>query len=229
MIRKWKQSFKRVFQPAARGKNQADLTEPLSRLFGFDRGTPIDRYYIEKFLSQNSQYIRGTVLEISENLYSKMFGKAKVTKQEILHFDDSNSRATIVGDLTKPETLPFETIDCFICTQTYNFIFSVASALQGSYRLLKKKGALLSTVSGISPISRYDMDRWGDFWRFTDKSIARLMLEAGFNDVKVSIFGNYFAAKSFLQGLAVEDISNIALLDVVDKDYQVTLGIAAFK
>jgi hypothetical protein len=32
---------------------------------------------------------------------------------------------------------------------------------------LKPGGVLLATVSGISQISRYDMYRWGDYWRFT--------------------------------------------------------------
>jgi hypothetical protein len=32
------------------------------REFGTDRGVPIDRYYIEKFLDDNAAYVRGHVL-----------------------------------------------------------------------------------------------------------------------------------------------------------------------
>ena len=42
-------------------------TEPVSRLFGYDRGTPVDRYYMEKFLGGHSADIRGRVLEIGES------------------------------------------------------------------------------------------------------------------------------------------------------------------
>lgn len=88
-------------------------TEPISRKFGFDRGCPIDRYYINSFLKQNQSLITGSVLEIAESTYSKQFGH-DISSYEVLHYDDSNKKATIVGDLTKPETLPRERIDCFI-------------------------------------------------------------------------------------------------------------------
>ena len=46
----------------------------LSRDFGFDRGTPIDRYYIESFLSTHASDIRGHVLEVADNTYTRRFG-----------------------------------------------------------------------------------------------------------------------------------------------------------
>mgnify|MGYP006961430571 CR=1 FL=1 len=35
-------------------KPSVDRTEPVSRRFGYDRGTPIDRYYIENFLARQA-------------------------------------------------------------------------------------------------------------------------------------------------------------------------------
>jgi SAM-dependent methyltransferase len=209
--------------------NNPVSTDPVSRQFGLDRGTPVDRYYIEKFLSENQQFIYGDVLEIAETTYTQKFG-LNIRSCEVLHYDDSNRKATIIGDLTKPETLPENKIDCFICTQTLNFIFDVQKAIEGSYKLLKPGGCFLCTVSGISQISRYDMDRWGDYWRFTDLSI-RIMMEAVFGkgNVEVVTFGNVFASTVFLHGLATDDLPHIAILDVIDKDYQVTIGIRAIK
>ena len=204
-------------------------TEPISRKFGFDRGCPIDRYYIDSFLKQNQNLITGSVLEIAESTYSKQFGH-DIESYEVLHYDDSNKKATIVGDLTKPETLPKERIDCFICTQTLNFIFDVPKAIEGSYKVLKQGGTLLCTVSGISQISRYDMDRWGDYWRFTDLSIRKLMESVfGEGNVEIVTFGNALAATAFLQGLAIDDLPDTSLLDKKDLDYQITIGIKATK
>ncbi|MDR2147155.1 MAG: class I SAM-dependent methyltransferase [Tannerella sp.] len=203
--------------------------KPISSQFGFDRGTPIDRYYIEKFLQKHAPQIKGNVLEISESTYSIKFGN-QITSFEILHFDDSNRKATIIGDLTDTTTLPENKIDCFICTQTFNFIYEVRKAIAGSYHLLKSGGVLLATVSGLSQISRYDMDRWGDYWRFTDISAKRLFEECfGNANVEIETFGNVLAAKAFLDGLAVEDLPESTLLDAVDKDYQITIGIKAVK
>jgi hypothetical protein len=202
--------------------------EPVSRTFGLDRGMPIDRYYIETFLKDNKQFIQGRVLEVAESTYSKRFG-TNVTSYEVLHYDCSNKKATIIGDLTKPDTLPEQSVDCFICTQTLNFIFDVQNAIIGCYKLLNG-GAFLGTVAGISQISRYDMDRWGDYWRFTDMSI-KLMLESVFGkgNVEVVTFGNALAATAFLKGLAVDDLPDPTLLDVKDPDYQVTIGFRAIK
>src|SRR5919109_5549401 len=49
-------------------------TEPFSDAYGFDRGTPIDRFYLERFLAAERSVIRGAVLEIQVNSYTKQFG-----------------------------------------------------------------------------------------------------------------------------------------------------------
>jgi hypothetical protein len=206
--------------------------EPVSSVFATDRGTSIDRYYIEKFLDKNRDDIHGRILEISESTYSRKFVSSLLTEPnvfETLHYNGTEGATTIIGDLTKRDSLPENRYDCFICTQTYNFIFDVQKAIEGSYFLLKHGGVVLATVAGISQISRYDMDRWGDYWRFTDKSIKLLFEKAGFAKVDVITFGNCLAASAFLQGIAVEDLPDKTLLDKHDKDYQCTLGIVAVK
>ena len=79
-------------------------TKPISRVFAFDRGTPIDRIYIEHFLESNKDYIHGTLCEIADNSYSKKYGH-NVNKFEIFH-NNENPNATIVGDLSNISTLP---------------------------------------------------------------------------------------------------------------------------
>jgi len=204
-------------------------TQPVSTVFGLDRGTPVDRYYIEKFLSENKNLIKGNVLEIAENTYSKKFGADRVIKQEILHYANDNANATIIGDLTKPGTLPADRIDCFICTQTFNFIYDFKAAIQGAYHLLKKGGVLVATLGGISQISRYDMDRWGDFWRFTTLSAQLSFGEVfGKENVITKSYGNVLAAVSFLEGISVEELSP-AELDVQDENYQLIITVIATK
>ncbi|MCF6276326.1 MAG: methyltransferase [Candidatus Magasanikbacteria bacterium] len=208
--------------------NDLQRIYPISTMFGFDRGTPIDRYYIENFLSANSKFITGKVLEIGDNIYTLKYGNKNV-KSEVLGFDKTSPNVTIIGDLTKMETLPNKEIDCFICTQTYNFIYDVKKAIKGSYYILKEKGTLLGTVSGISQISRYDMDKWGDYWRFTDKSIRILLEEAGFKNINVYPMGNVLASIAFLQGVVIEDMPKKQLLNKHDKDYQLTICFTAIK
>lgn len=210
--------------------NFADLgsTKPISSVFGLDRGTSIDRYYIEKFLEANSRFIKDRVIEVGESLYSKRFG-AGAEVFDVLHYKEGNPMATIVGDLTDIKTLPENRVDCFICTQTLNFIFDVGKAVAGAHHMLKPGGVLLATVAGICQISRYDMERWGDYWRFTSLSAKRLFEPVFKGGVEVKSYGNVLAAIAFLQGIAVEDLPDISLLDASDPDYQLVIAIVAKK
>lgn len=222
----WYRSFNRKLF----GTNWKDLRnlKPISELFGTDRGTPIDRFYIETFLNKNKELIKGSVLEIGNDYYSKLFGN-NITKQEILHFTSDNKNATIVGDLTEIKTLKPEIADCFICTQTINFIYDFKSAIHGIYYLLKFDGIALITLSGISQISRYDMDRWGDFWRFTDKSTKLMFIDVfGEDNISIECYGNVLASISFLEGISAEELKKEELL-YHDPNYQITITVKAIK
>lgn len=197
---------------------------PVSRRFAMDRGTPIDRHYIEKFLSRHASSIGGDVMEIGGAEYIRKFARDP-RSIAVLHATPGNPQATLIADLTEPATLPTAAIDCLICTQTLNFIFDVGRAVDGIAKLLRPDGVALVTVAGISQISRYDMSRWGDYWRFTDAALHRLF--AAQFDARIEIFGNVAAAVAFLQGVAVEDLPDPAILDDADPDYQLTLGVVA--
>jgi hypothetical protein len=204
-------------------------TRPVSRVFGLDRGTPINRYYIEQFLAGHAELIRGRVLEVGASDYSRRFGGKRVERCEVLHVTGENPAATIIGDLAAPDTLPAEVADCFICTQTFDCIFEVQRAVRGAHRLLRPGGVLLATMSGIGQISRFDMDRWGEYWRFTTASAARLFEPVFAGGVEVGSRGNVLAAMAFLQGLAVEELPAPARLDEHDADYQLIVTVVARK
>lgn len=204
-------------------------TIPVSPIFGLNRGTPIDRYYIERFLESQASLIMGHTMESGDNAYSKRFGSGRVDVFEVLNFSCGQPGTTIVGDLTDVATLPSEIIDCFICTQTLNFIFDVKQALVGAHHLLKPGGVMLATVAGISQISRFDMDHWGDYWRFTTASVQRLFEPIFTGGVEIKSLGNVLAATAFLQGVVVEDLPDISLLECNDPDYQMLISIVARK
>ncbi|HQD92844.1 MAG TPA: methyltransferase [Bacilli bacterium] len=222
--------MKKIFNRLLNKPNWHNLRnlKPVSSVFGLDRGTPIDRIYIEDFLNKNKICIQGVVCEIGEDIYSKKFG-SNIKKVEILHYTNDNPKATIIGDLVNVSTLPKNKIDCFILTQTLNFIYDFKSAIKGIYYMLKSEGVALVTVAGISQISRYDMDRWGDYWRFTDLSMKKSFEEVfGIGNVEIETYGNVLAATAFLQGICAEELTKKELF-YQDKDYQVTIAIKAKK
>ncbi len=200
--------------------------KPVSSVFGFDRGTPVDRYYIERFLREHADKIRGTVLEMGSAEYTRGFG-ATVERSLVFHATDPT--ADITGDLTQAEGLPESVVDCFILTQTFPFIYDVHAAVRGAWKVLKPGGHLLVTSGGITKVSRYDMDRWGHFWSFTDKSLRRLLEEVALpEDITVRTYGNVQASAAFLYGHAAEELT-AEELDREDPDYQLLLAAVAKK
>ncbi len=201
---------------------------PVSDYYGDDRGTPIDRYYIEKFMAANKGLVQGNTLEVAESTYSKRYG-TNILTIDVLHYEKGAPHATIIGDLTRPDTLPADRFDCFICTQTFHVIYNYMDAIRGAYRMLRPGGTLLATLSGIAQISRYDMDRWGDYWRFTTLSAQRSFEEVfGPSNVRADYYGNCYAAVNFLRGIALEEVRP-EKLDEQDPNYPVLVTVVAKK
>jgi hypothetical protein len=195
----------------------------------YDRGKPIDRYYIENFLERYRTDVRGRVVEVGDRTYTMRFGGGRVTSSDVLHAKDGNPEATIVGDLTSGKNIPVGAFDCFIATQVFPFIYDVREAVAHAHAALAPGGVLLATLPSISQISRYDMEHWGDFWRFTDASARRLFGDVfGPGNVHVEIFGNVLAASAFLYRLGADELS-LEELDDVDPDYPVTVTVRAVK
>ncbi len=203
--------------------------EPISEVWGMDRGRPVDRYYIEGFLALHSDDIAGRVLEIGNDTYTRQFGTSRVLQSDVLHVSEGDPKATIVADLTQADHVPSDAFDCVICTQTLHLIFDVQAAISSLHRILRPGGVLLATMPGISKISRYDMDRWGDYWRFTSASAQRLF-EKVFQPERLEVraHGNVFAAVSFLHGVATEELRREEL-DSHDPDYELLITVRAEK
>jgi SAM-dependent methyltransferase len=201
---------------------------PISTTFGFDRGLPIDRFYIESFLRASLADIHGRTLEVADNAYTCKFGAGHVVQSDVLHAESGNPAATIVADLSRGEGLPSEAFDCIILTQTLQMIYDLRTSLRLLCEALKPGGVLLATVPGISQISRHDMDRWGDYWRFTTLSAQRLFEDAGPMDVTVKAYGNVLAAVAFLHGLAAEELREDEL-NWPDPDYELLIAVRAVK
>lgn len=205
-------------------------TSPVSRVFGLDRGLPIDRYYMERFLSTWKADIRGRVLEFGDDRYTRQFGGAGVARGHVLHSVAGNPQATIVADLTRADAIAADTFDCIICTQTLQMIYEARVALAQLHRILRPGGVLLLTAHGISRIARREgVDPWGEYWRFTAQSMRRLLAEA-FPDgeTRIEVYGNVLAAVASLHGLAAEELTP-GELDDGDPDYEVLLGVRAVK
>jgi SAM-dependent methyltransferase len=200
---------------------------PLSKNFGSERGTPLDRYYIENFLEQNRNDIHGHVLEVSNNIYTKRFGQ-NVDRSEILDNNRDNPNVTLIADLEAAEDLPSNQFDCLIFTQVLQFIYRVEPCVAHLYRALKEGGVLLATLPSNSRIAPdYGIEK--DYWRFHPGTCEKLFGSIfGQENITIQGYGNNFVDISFLQGIAYEEISK-KQLDYYDPLFPLLVTVRAVK
>jgi SAM-dependent methyltransferase len=202
---------------------------PFSPYWGYDRGQPIDRYYIEKFLALNAQDIHGNVLEIGDDIYTRTFGGDRVKQIDVLDLPtQGNDKATIFADLANANHVPTEKFDCIVFTQTLHLIYDFTAAVRTLHRILRPRGVLLATFPGLSKTSHSEWSgSW--FWRFSKESATRIF-EQCFNSPELTVvaYGNILSAIAFLYGMAVNELTQKEL-DFHDPDFEVTIAVRVVK
>jgi SAM-dependent methyltransferase len=221
---RWRERLQRLRRPALLWTIRR--TTPLSDHYGRDRGTPVDRYYIEQFLEAERTAIRGRVLEVLNREYTERFGMC-VVSSDVLDIDGSNPHATIISDLAAADSVATASFDCFILTQTLQYIYDLKAAVRHAHRILAPGGTLLTTVPVVSRIDRLQLE--SEFWRLTAAACARLFGDVfGGSNVSVRARGNVLAAAAFLVGMSAEELSR-RQLERDDRFFPVVVTVRATK
>jgi SAM-dependent methyltransferase len=222
--RRWQQHLNRLRRPAWLGTLRR--ATPLSGCYGYDRGRPIDRYYIERFLQQHNRDITGRVVEIKDSRYTDMFGGG-VTLREVVDIDAANPQATVVADLATPGCLDSSSYDCCVIVQTLHLLPDPRPAIEVLWRALRPGGVLLATVPCIARVAPDNAPI--DYWRWTP-AIARRLIGEVFGEAWVDVqgHGNVLAAMAFLTGMAYQELS-LRELDTNDSAFPMLVSIRAVK
>ena len=236
-LRSWLRSGRTTVRRASVHLNRVTGWPVLRRLqpyhpdFGCSYGNPLDRYYIEHFLSANAEYIRGRVAETGDDSYARLFGGSRVERCEVLDLDEYNPKCTLRLDLAQTASAPQSQFDCILCLQTLFEIYDHAAAVASLYKMLKPGGVLLVSLPGISQKVRGRMlgGAGTDYWRYTADSASLLFAALfGRTNVEISTYGNVLAATAFLNGLVERELTR-KQLDFHDPDYEVIIGVRAVK
>ena len=201
---------------------------PLSRQFGYDRGLPVDRYYIERFLAENAHVISGRVLEVGDSTYTRRFGGQRVTQADVLNITVGDPETTIVADLATGQNIASSSFDCLVITQTLHLVYDLSAAVRTLHRILRPGGTLLATFPGISPIST---DRWSEtwYWSLTPLSATRLFGDVfGPDNVEVVAYGNVLTSVAFLEGMATRELRHREL-ETHDPQFPMVVTVRAYR
>ena len=182
--------------------------DPVSRDWGYDRGTPIDRRYIEDFLAAHSSDISGAVLEVQEGDFTRLFGGRRVECADVVDLDDGNPKATIAADLRAAPEIASDRFDCVVLTQTVHVIDDMPAVVRECFRILKPGGVLLATVPAASRVC-LEYGEAGDLWRMTPAG-ARALFEAAFEPARIETtgYGSVLTNVAFLHGLACSELTD---------------------
>jgi SAM-dependent methyltransferase len=176
----------------------------VSRTFGYERGLPIHRYYVQRFFETHSSQIRGRCLEFHDPGYVRTYGEGRPSRIDVLDLSEENPHATIVADLTKPNDIPSDTFDCIVCVHVLHLVYEADVFTRELHRLLVPGGALLVAVPGTSMID----PNWTEYRRWTALGVQTLLGQFfRSSDIRVEPYGNSLAAAAEMRGLASDEIA----------------------
>jgi SAM-dependent methyltransferase len=206
-----------------------DRLTPFSSSWGSERGRPIDRHYIERFLGQHVTDFIGRALEVENSNYLRKYGSRTIESFDVLDINSDNQKATTIANLESGEGVPENTFDCFVMTQTLQFIYDAPAAVSQAHKLLKPGGVMLATVPGITPLPVSDPYTGQCCWTFTTNSMNRMFGDVfGMANIQVKCFGNVRTATAFLWGLSLDEIP-LEHYEYNDPDYPVIITLRAIK
>lgn len=176
---------------------------PVSATFGADRGRPVDRVYIEAFLDEHRHDVRGAVLEVKDDRYTREFGGDRVTRSDVVDVDSSNGGATMIVDLDESGSLPADTYDCIVLTQVMQFLHP-QRALPNLYGALRPGGVALVSAPALCRLET----RQPELWRLSAVGLEEMLRRELPADAEIETaqHGNAKTVVASLLGLAAEDL-----------------------
>lgn len=196
----------RIMEPARWGNLRR--LEPYSPSFGFDRGTPIDRFYMARFFSQHTDAFRGTAGEVADSTFLDKFGRDQISERFIIDIDPTNTDATMVADVSTPGSLPTARFDCLVIAQTLQYVANPEQAVEHCFEAVRPGGALFLVVPALTQHDAHEPLE-GDYWRFWPAGVVHMLRRACPGAVHtVAGYGNLVTAIAFLQGLSAEELTD---------------------
>jgi glycosyltransferase involved in cell wall biosynthesis len=181
---------------------------------GRQSGTPIVRYYWDKYLQKHRADIRGSALEIGTTHTIRRFGGLAVTCAEAIDLSPHSPEVAVVADLSRADAIPSDRYDCFVNQFTMHLIYDAGAALYHAIRILKPGGVLLINFSCVDYYFPCGLDmgtgeplflyRW-----YTPIQVENLLRSLSLREdaYSIDIYGNLFTRIAYQLNMPAEELT----------------------
>ncbi len=178
------------------------------------QGTAIVRYYWSQFLRNHQSDIRGRALEIGTTATIRHYGGQALTCADAIDLQAHSPEITVVADLSRADSVPSDTYDCFVNQFTMHLIYDAEAAIYHSIRVLRPGGVLLANFPCVDYYfaSGLDMGTGAPlflYWWFTPILVENMFRHCGLDpaDYQLEIYGNLFSRIAYQLNLPAEELT----------------------
>ena len=195
---------------------------PLCNLFGFTRGIPIDRYYLDKFISEIRPQVTGTVLEVGGLLQNReLYQFSQATEYHTLDIA-ANPGVTQIGDVHDLAMFKPNSLDAVVIFNVLEHCHNPWIVVKNIYIWLKEGGKCFCMVPSAQRLHDFP----GDYWRPLPDGMQQLFQD--FRQRKLYVYGNPMTVIASFMGISAQELSHEELNDF-HPDYPVTTCMVARK
>ncbi len=213
-----------LLSPAKNCIDWGDLKKivPICQAFGLTRGTPVDRYYLNKFIAETRTQIVGKVLEVGGTPQDRAFYDINPgTSYHILNLE-AGPEVDTLGDVHDVNVIKPESFDTAIVFNVLEHCYAPWIAVENIYTWLKPGGKCFAMVPSAIRLHAIPFD----YWRPLPDAFNWML--RNFSQHKLYIYGNPITAIASYHGIAAEEITTEEL-DAFHPDYPVAICIVAEK
>ena len=195
---------------------------PFSQRFGFDRGAPVDRYYLQQFVRSIRPVVRGRCLEIGGSRWSNWFYRFDVDEFRSLELEQSRIADDLVGDAADRGVLDPASWDSILAFHVLEHCPNPFAVVSNMRAWLRPNGHACIAVPCAQRVHSYP----GDYWRFMPDGLR--VLFSDFSEVNVSTYGNPLTVVSNYMGLSHTELA-AEDMNAAHPDYPVLACVVARK
>lgn len=204
--------------------NWGDLRrgKPFCNEFGFERGTPIDRYYLDKFISSIRHLVKGKVVEIGGALSNReQYGFENTSTYDAVDLL-SSPFVNICGDIHESNLLKPDYYDTILLFNVLEHCHTPQKVVDNIHNWLASSGYCLAIVPNAQRIHNNP----GDYWRILPDGMKTLF--QNFAKVQVTTYGSPTSLIASYMGIAAQELTHDELTEI-NPLYPVTTCLVAQK